>query len=238
MKAADDNKYEMPGEYEFTGKPVPAPASTGREPDVIPVRLPSGGKAIVQVPGKFTIADGVHLMNFLTEYLDERVEGAPVAARELDVEAERRAAVMQVFDDAAAALHEEINQASVREAEDGDDEGQKNFLAGKMAGIVAVRVAFRRALSASKPEAAPVSTEQAGDAPRPELQALYPQALDLVHEAGYASVSMVQRRLRIGWNAARDLIVLMHSRSEIPDAWLPPAAWSSLPSPVGGKGEQ
>lgn len=45
--------------------------------DTIPVRLPSGGKAIVQLPRKFKLADGVHLMNFLSEYVEENVERAP-----------------------------------------------------------------------------------------------------------------------------------------------------------------
>jgi hypothetical protein len=39
--------------------------------DTIPVRLPSGTKAIVQLPRPFTLADGVHLMNFLSLYIEE-----------------------------------------------------------------------------------------------------------------------------------------------------------------------
>jgi len=44
--------------------------------DIIPVRLPYGTKAVVHLPRSFTLADGVHLMNFLTEYVEECVEGS------------------------------------------------------------------------------------------------------------------------------------------------------------------
>jgi hypothetical protein len=46
--------------------------------DTIPVRLPSGSKAIVQLPRVFTLEDGVHLMDFLTAYLTDKT-GEPVA---------------------------------------------------------------------------------------------------------------------------------------------------------------
>lgn len=39
--------------------------------DEIPVRLPSGTKAIVRLPRPFTYEDGVHLMNFLSEYIED-----------------------------------------------------------------------------------------------------------------------------------------------------------------------
>lgn len=44
--------------------------------DTIPVRLPSGTKAIVQLPRPFTLDDGVHLMNFLSLYLEEKQAAA------------------------------------------------------------------------------------------------------------------------------------------------------------------
>jgi hypothetical protein len=53
-------------------------AQAGDEPqpdDIIPIRLPSGGKAIVRLPRPFTLADGVHLMNFLSEYIEEKNNG-------------------------------------------------------------------------------------------------------------------------------------------------------------------
>lgn len=53
--------------------------------DTIPIRLPSGQKAIVQLPRKFTLVDGVHLMNFLSMYIEENVEAStdsPVGAKE------------------------------------------------------------------------------------------------------------------------------------------------------------
>jgi hypothetical protein len=48
--------------------------------DTIPVRLPSGTKAFVQLPRPFTLEDGVHLMNFLSEYIEgaECADPAPV----------------------------------------------------------------------------------------------------------------------------------------------------------------
>lgn len=45
--------------------------------DEIPVRLPSGTKAIVKLPRVFTLADGVHLMNFLSMYLTDKT-GEPL----------------------------------------------------------------------------------------------------------------------------------------------------------------
>lgn len=42
--------------------------------DVIPVRLPSGTKAIVQLPRPFTLEDGVHLMNFLSLYIEDKTK--------------------------------------------------------------------------------------------------------------------------------------------------------------------
>ena len=61
--------------------------------DIIPVRLPYGTKAVVHLPRSFTLADGVHLMNFLTEYVEECVEGSkratppsPSTAPEVDDE--------------------------------------------------------------------------------------------------------------------------------------------------------
>ena len=39
--------------------------------DDVPVRLPSGTKAVVRLPRPFTLADGVHLMDFLSNYIEE-----------------------------------------------------------------------------------------------------------------------------------------------------------------------
>lgn len=80
------------------------------------------------------------------------------------------------------------------------------------------------------------ATKAAAPADAPELPPLYAQALDLVHEAQRASVSLVQRRLRIGWNEARDLVQLMHDRSQIPDAWLPPGCYPRRAAPVPDTG--
>lgn len=52
--------------------------------DVIPVRLPSGTKAIVKLPRPFTLADGVHLMNFLEAYIEEKSGGQATAHSEGD----------------------------------------------------------------------------------------------------------------------------------------------------------
>lgn len=41
--------------------------------DVIDIRLPSGTKATVKLPDPFTLADGVHLMNFLSAYIEEEI---------------------------------------------------------------------------------------------------------------------------------------------------------------------
>jgi hypothetical protein len=38
--------------------------------DTIPVRLPSGTKAVVRLPRPFTLEDGVHLMDFLSLYIE------------------------------------------------------------------------------------------------------------------------------------------------------------------------
>lgn len=114
----------------------------------------------------------------------------PIAARELDVEAERR----------------EFNEWFER----------AKF--GGMRESMWAAWEARAARSAAQ-STAPVSTEQAGDAALPEPSPLYFQALELVRDAERASVSMVQRRLRIGWDAARDLIELMVTRGDIPELW-------------------
>jgi hypothetical protein len=49
--------------------------------DTIPVRLPSGTKAIVKLPRVFTLEDGVHLMNFLSAYITDKT-GEPLRAQE------------------------------------------------------------------------------------------------------------------------------------------------------------
>lgn len=40
------------------------------ERDLIPVRLPSGRKALVNLPRPFTASDAAHLANFLAEYVE------------------------------------------------------------------------------------------------------------------------------------------------------------------------
>jgi hypothetical protein len=132
---------------------------------------------------------------------------APVAARELDVEAER-----------LPVLKINMAQAGVGERAHGYVNGWNDCVDE-----------FARSAAQST---APVSTDQAGDALLPEPSPLYFQALELVRDAERASVSMVQRRLRIGWDAARDLIELMLMRSEIPEEWAPQfASVVRAPSP-------
>ena len=43
--------------------------------DIIPVRLPSGAKAVVDLPRPFTVADATHLIAFLTQYIEDEVHG-------------------------------------------------------------------------------------------------------------------------------------------------------------------
>jgi hypothetical protein len=137
----------------------------------------------------------------------EQDEAAPVAARELDVEAER-----------LPVLKINMAQAGVGERAHGYVNGWNDCVDE-----------FARSAAQST---APVSTDQAGDALLPEPSPLYFQALELVRDAERASVSMVQRRLRIGWDAARDLIELMLMRSEIPEEWAPQfASVVRAPSP-------
>lgn len=56
-------------------KSRPEPGGEGGYDD-IPVRLPSGTKAIVKLPRPFTLEDGVHLMNFLSLHIEEKGERA------------------------------------------------------------------------------------------------------------------------------------------------------------------
>jgi len=46
---------------------------------------------------------------------------------------------------------------------------------------------------------------------KPERDALYKEAVDAVREAGRASVSLLQRRLRVGYSRAARLIELMEA---------------------------
>jgi hypothetical protein len=55
-----------------------------------------------------------------------------------------------------------------------------------------------------------------------EVLPRYAEAVAVVKEQQRASVSLVQRRLRISWNAARDLIELMLDRGDVPLDWAPP----------------
>lgn len=184
---------------------APVPASTGRVP------IPTNAD---QAAGMVLVG-----MAWLKEHAPERLV-QPVAARELDVEAEFRK--WKGYELPALNNHGQFHQ----------DWLHREFVAFK-AGID--RAARRAAQST-----APVSTEQAGDAALHQPSPLYFQALELVRDAERASVSMVQRRLRIGWGTARNLIELMLLRSEIPDAWAPILAGmlrapSPNNSPVGGK---
>lgn len=45
----------------------------------IPVRLPSGSKAVMRLPRVFTLEDGVHLMNFMSAYITDKT-GDPLPA--------------------------------------------------------------------------------------------------------------------------------------------------------------
>lgn len=39
--------------------------------DIIPIRLPSGTKAFVNLPRPFTVEDAAHFMLFLAEYIEQ-----------------------------------------------------------------------------------------------------------------------------------------------------------------------
>lgn len=54
--------------------------------DVIPVRLPSGAKAIVDLPRPFTVADATHLVSFLTQYIEDEIHGAAPTFRAAEKE--------------------------------------------------------------------------------------------------------------------------------------------------------
>lgn len=49
------------------------------ERDSIPVRLPSGSKAIISLPRPFTVADATHLIAFLTQHIEDDVHGTAPA---------------------------------------------------------------------------------------------------------------------------------------------------------------
>lgn len=51
---------------------------------------------------------------------------------------------------------------------------------------------------------------------------MYFDALKVVKESQRASVSLVQRKLSISWNQARDMVELMLSRRDVPIEWAPP----------------
>ena len=82
----------------------------------------------------------------------------------------------------------------------------------------------------------------------PELLPRYDEAVAIVKEQQRASVSLVQRRLRISWNAARDLVELMLARRDVPLEWAPPVYQLTashraapvgeveLPAQAGGRG--
>lgn len=52
--------------------------------DTIPVRLPSGGTAIVQLPKVFTDKDAAHMSRLLAHYTEEAVarDNSPVGAQQ------------------------------------------------------------------------------------------------------------------------------------------------------------
>lgn len=151
MKAADDNKYEMPGEYEFTGKPVPAPDSTGQEPVAWAVTAERGGIHKLSITRES--AERKHA-KWLEEWPNNNSRVRPlvfgdVAARELDVEAERRAAQQE--------------NAEFTEWWSREQACPEHNLITENAAHVAWQERGRRARSVAQ-STAPVSTEQAGDA--------------------------------------------------------------------------
>lgn len=56
----------------------------------------------------------------------------------------------------------------------------------------------------------------------PELLPRYAEAVAVVNEQKRASVSLVQRRLRLSWGAACNLIEAMLERGDVPLDWAPP----------------
>src|SRR5690606_37152381 len=56
------------------------------------------------------------------------------------------------------------------------------------------------------------AAEQAGPDPGEDYDELFPEAVRLVVEAGHASVSHLQRRLRIGYTRAGRLVDMMEER--------------------------
>ena len=66
------------------GTPAEVAALVGLAPmagdfDDVPVRMPSGTKAVVRLPRPFTLQDGVHLLDFLSNYIeDEKQKGGAV----------------------------------------------------------------------------------------------------------------------------------------------------------------
>jgi hypothetical protein len=44
------------------------------EYDEIPIRLPSGTKAVVRLPRPFTLKDAMHMLDFLQLYIEEEVK--------------------------------------------------------------------------------------------------------------------------------------------------------------------
>jgi hypothetical protein len=75
---------------------------------------------------------------------------------------------------------------------------------------------------------------------RPEPSPMYFDALKIVRESQRASVSLVQRRLRISWDSARDMVELMLSRRDVPVEWAPPVYQITVgqSSAKGAEGEQ
>jgi hypothetical protein len=84
--STDANVVPIPGGDRVIaiGTPAEVVSLVGLAPvaddfDDLPVRLPSGTKAIVRLPRPFTLEDGVHLMDFLSNYIEEAT--TPVRAK-------------------------------------------------------------------------------------------------------------------------------------------------------------
>jgi hypothetical protein len=58
------------------------PAMADTEYDEIPVRLPSGTKAVMRLPRPFTSADARHLVLFLASYIEDDERPAEDTAAE------------------------------------------------------------------------------------------------------------------------------------------------------------
>lgn len=58
-------------------KPALTATEAADEFDDVPVRLPSGSRAVVRLPRPFTSQDAAHLISFLSGYIEDALIAAP-----------------------------------------------------------------------------------------------------------------------------------------------------------------